>query len=98
LQKAGVVFAAITTPAIAQTIDFGNNLYGKATLVEKNGNIVKLSIFREVDYSLPFNGKPSTTVTFIDCNRRMQKDTRFQKAYAKPDRQDPGIVYLNRFC
>jgi len=98
LLKAAAVLAAFTTPAFAQTIDFGNDLYGKATLVQRKGNIVKLSIFREVDFSLPFDGKPSKTITFIDCKRRMQKDMRFQNTFTKPDRQDPGIVYLNRFC
>jgi len=98
LLKVAAVLAVFTTPTFAQTIDFGNYLYGRATLVERKGNIIKLSIFREVDSSLPFDGKPSKTITFIDCKRRMQKDMRFQNTFTKPDRQDPGIVYLNKFC
>jgi hypothetical protein len=83
---------------VAQKRDFGNNMMGDVLVVGKKNGIIKLSIFRKVDYSAKYNGTPSQTITYVDCNKKLEKDTRWDNTFRPIDRQSAAVAYYDAFC
>lgn len=83
-----VFILLFTRQADAKVVNYENEWMGEATLISTNGNIVILSIKRE----------SGTSATILDCKGGLFKDTRFSNKFETPDRQSPGIAYLDDFC
>ena len=84
--------------AWAQRINWGNDAMGDVEVVGRKDGILKLSIYRGVDYSAKYSGKPSKTITYIDCKKYLIKDTRWDASFTRIDRQSPGVGYVDAFC
>jgi|LakMenE18May11ns_1017448.scaffolds.fasta_scaffold9507524_1 hypothetical protein len=83
-----VLISLFIKQAYAKVVNYENEWMGAATLISTNGNTVTLSIKRD----------SGTSTTILDCKRGLIKDTRFSNKFEAPDRQNPGIAYLDDFC
>ena len=83
-----IFFSLFITSAYAMVVDYENEWAGVATVIAVNGNIVSLSIKRE----------SGTSTTIIDCKRGLTMDSRFSADFEEPDRQSPGLAYIDDFC
>lgn len=88
----------LITSVAAQKRNFGNNLMGDVLVVSKKNGIIKLSIYRKVDHSAKYNGAPSQTITYVDCNKKLEKDTRWDNTFRPIDRQSAAVAYYDVFC
>ena len=77
---------------------YGNNAMGLAVVLSRKNGIIELTINRQVDYSTPYNGRPSSTTTFIDCTNYLKKDMRWDKSFVPIGRQSPSVGYARDFC
>lgn len=85
-------------PAWSQKKNWGDDFLGDVEIVGRKDRILKLSIHRGEDYSAKYNGKPSKTITYIDCKKYLIKDTRWHTSFTHIDRQSPGVGYVGAFC